>query len=162
MSTTRKLVTVVVAVLASTLLLTSGAAKSATSTPTVTIEKACGVVPTFPPGTNVARVTLTGFPPFTTVQGTLQLPGGTGIGPVQVTTDASGSWDQAQFGFIGTPVPGTWTVTIVWSGGTLTQSVYVDCSQPSTNAECKDDGWRRFDFKNQGQCVAFVERGPKP
>jgi DNA-binding beta-propeller fold protein YncE len=34
---------------------------------------------------------------------------------------------------------------------------------PTTKAECKSGGWRQFGatFKNQGQCVAFVERGPK-
>jgi hypothetical protein len=35
---------------------------------------------------------------------------------------------------------------------------------PVVKAQCKDGGWRAFGaaFKNQGQCVAFVERGPKP
>jgi DNA-binding beta-propeller fold protein YncE len=33
--------------------------------------------------------------------------------------------------------------------------------QPTNKDECKDAGWRNFpQFKNQGQCVAFVERGP--
>jgi hypothetical protein len=35
---------------------------------------------------------------------------------------------------------------------------------PTTKDECKNDGWRSFGgaFANQGQCVAFVERIPKP
>jgi virginiamycin B lyase len=33
---------------------------------------------------------------------------------------------------------------------------------PTSKDECKSAGWRAFGFKNQGQCVAFVERGPKP
>jgi hypothetical protein len=33
---------------------------------------------------------------------------------------------------------------------------------PTTKDQCKRGGWRQFDFKNQGQCVAFVQRGPKP
>jgi hypothetical protein len=35
---------------------------------------------------------------------------------------------------------------------------------PTSKDQCKDGGWRSFDtkFKNQGQCVAFVQRGPKP
>jgi hypothetical protein len=35
---------------------------------------------------------------------------------------------------------------------------------PTSQAQCKNGGWRTFGatFKNQGQCVAFVERGPKP
>jgi hypothetical protein len=27
---------------------------------------------------------------------------------------------------------------------------------------CRHGGWRAFGFRNQGQCIAFVERGPKP
>jgi hypothetical protein len=34
---------------------------------------------------------------------------------------------------------------------------------PSNPSQCKDGGWRNFrGFKNQGQCVAFVQRGPRP
>lgn len=34
---------------------------------------------------------------------------------------------------------------------------------PSTKEQCKGEGWRAYGdaFKNQGQCVAFVQRGPK-
>lgn len=32
---------------------------------------------------------------------------------------------------------------------------------PTTKQQCKNGGYRAFGFKNQGQCVAFVERGPK-
>ena len=34
---------------------------------------------------------------------------------------------------------------------------------PTTKAQCKNDRWKNFGatFKNQGQCVAFVERGLK-
>lgn len=32
---------------------------------------------------------------------------------------------------------------------------------PTTKEQCKDGGFAAFGFKNQGQCVAFVERGPK-
>ena len=37
-------------------------------------------------------------------------------------------------------------------------------SVPTTKDQCKDGGWTRYGarFKNQGRCVAFVERGPKP
>jgi hypothetical protein len=35
-------------------------------------------------------------------------------------------------------------------------------TEPTTPGQCKKGGWREFpDFKNQGQCVAFVKRGPK-
>lgn len=32
---------------------------------------------------------------------------------------------------------------------------------PTSKSECKDGGYERFGFKNQGQCVAFVEQGGK-
>jgi hypothetical protein len=34
---------------------------------------------------------------------------------------------------------------------------------PTSKDQCKDGGWKQFGsrFKNQGQCVAFVERGPR-
>jgi hypothetical protein len=32
---------------------------------------------------------------------------------------------------------------------------------PTSKSECRDGGYERFGFKNQGECVAFVERGPK-
>ncbi len=32
--------------------------------------------------------------------------------------------------------------------------------EPTSPEQCKDGGWRNFpQFKNQGQCVAFVEHG---
>jgi hypothetical protein len=35
---------------------------------------------------------------------------------------------------------------------------------PASTDQCKAGGWRAFGstFSNQGQCVAFVQRGPKP
>jgi hypothetical protein len=30
---------------------------------------------------------------------------------------------------------------------------------PTTNDQCKDGGWKQFGFKNQGQCIAFVNHG---
>lgn len=37
-------------------------------------------------------------------------------------------------------------------------SLFVDCSKPVAKQECKKDGWRAFGFKNQGRCVASVQR----
>ena len=32
---------------------------------------------------------------------------------------------------------------------------------PASKDQCKHGGWRNFpQFKNQGQCIAFVNRGP--
>ena len=34
---------------------------------------------------------------------------------------------------------------------------------PITSQQCRKGGWQNYPgFKNQGQCVAFVERGPRP
>jgi hypothetical protein len=35
---------------------------------------------------------------------------------------------------------------------------------PTSKEQCKNGGWRNFGaaFKNEGQCVAFVQRRPKP
>jgi hypothetical protein len=33
---------------------------------------------------------------------------------------------------------------------------------PTSKDQCKNGGWRQFGFTNQGHCVAFVQRGPKP
>ena len=33
---------------------------------------------------------------------------------------------------------------------------------PTSKAQCKNGGHAQFGFKNQGQCVAFVQRGSKP
>jgi hypothetical protein len=35
---------------------------------------------------------------------------------------------------------------------------------PTSKDQCKKGGWRNYGdtFKDQGQCVAFVQRGPKP
>jgi hypothetical protein len=33
--------------------------------------------------------------------------------------------------------------------------------EPTAKEQCKKGGYEEFGFKNQGQCVAFVQRGPK-
>ncbi len=33
--------------------------------------------------------------------------------------------------------------------------------QPTAKEQCKGGGYEEFGFRNQGQCVAFVQRGPK-
>jgi hypothetical protein len=43
------------------------------------------------------------------------------------------------------------------SGGDIT---VVDAKPfPTTKEQCKGDGWKQFGFKNQGQCIAFVNHG---
>jgi hypothetical protein len=33
---------------------------------------------------------------------------------------------------------------------------------PTSKEQCKNGGYTSFQFKNQGECVAFIERGSKP
>ena len=127
----------------------SSAAAAGTTQPTLSLERDCVTFPGF----NSVNVTVAGLPPFTEFVGTLVTPGG-GTFSSSETTDASGSFGPLT---IGTQDPGTFEATVVWSGGTLTQSLFVDCSAPASKEECKKGGWRNFPrFKNQGQCVAFV------
>lgn len=37
--------------------------------------------------------------------------------------------------------------------------VRFDVGQPETKDDCKDGGWEDYHFKNQGQCVKYVETG---
>jgi hypothetical protein len=52
------------------------------------------------------------------------------------------------------------------SGGTATavpldgRAVVFDAKPlPTTKDQCRGDGWKQFGFKNQGQCIAFVNHG---
>jgi hypothetical protein len=126
------------------------------SGPTLTLVRDCEL------GFNAVDVILGGFPPLTTFEATLQFDGG-GVGPLQLTTDANGFFNSHDIGHVGSFDPVTFTATIVWEGGTLTESLFVDCTQPGSKDDCKDGGWKDFSqFKNQGQCIAFVNRGEKP
>jgi 6-phosphogluconolactonase len=52
------------------------------------------------------------------------------------------------------------------AAGTQPEGIAIrpDRRAPTSKDQCKNGGWRTFGdaFKNQGECVAFVERGPKP
>ena len=65
------------------------------------------------------------------------------------------------------PTPAPLADVRVGRGGVndLGNIVVVDSAAlPTAKAQCKNGGWKNYGdtFKNQGQCVAFVERGPKP
>jgi hypothetical protein len=58
--------------------------------------------------------------------------------------------------------PGSVEKLIAQNGGDI---VITDAQPfPTSKDQCKNGGWRNYGdtFRNQGQCVAFVERGPKP
>ena len=137
----------VVALVAVTLL---GAPATATAQPTLTLTRDCS---RFPPlhGLNVR---LSGFPPSTPFEGTLAPPTGPILGPVGLMTNDAGTFAIGPFT---SESAGTWRATITWSGGTLVQSLFVNCAPPATVEQCKSGGWRTFGiFRNQGDCVAFV------
>jgi hypothetical protein len=57
-----------------------------------------------------------------------------------------------------------WTVLGTYTGGYQIQLTGTTAGcRPTRKEECKNGGWRNFGsmFKNQGQCAAFVEHGPK-
>jgi hypothetical protein len=90
--------------------------------------------------------------------------------------------------FFGTGFPETWEIKLVDNGGSGSDAfgaqgaiAPADCSGssvpvfplfvgravvfdakplPTTKDQCKGDGWKQIGFKNQGQCIAFVNRGP--
>jgi hypothetical protein len=73
-----------------------------------------------------------------------------------------------EFAFL-RPPPGPTDCAAVSGSGTVYRNetgdlVVVDApSRPTSKQQCKDGGWRGFGdlFKNQGQCVAFVQRRPR-
>jgi hypothetical protein len=126
-----------------------------TAAPTLTLTKNCSQYPPF----HGVDVSLTGLPPNTPFDGTLGFPSGGSVGPASFTTDASGNFFLGPFG---SSVPGTFTATVVWSGGTLVTSLDVNCAVPTSREQCKNGGWQAFGFfRNQGDCVSFVATGGK-
>lgn len=118
------------------------------------------------------RVGVTGFPPNTDFIATFSFedinpdgsigPGGASVGPAIYTTDANGEFITF-FGSQGVKTIDTLTVESPYLGGTATKTVKVTCEPTPTSVEqCKKGGYLDFNFTNQGQCVAFVQRGPGP
>jgi hypothetical protein len=57
----------------------------------------------------------------------------------------------------------SWKVPVVVSRPILSSRIgRLGPLVPVSKDDCKDGGWRAFGFRNQGQCVASVQRGPKP
>jgi Ca2+-binding RTX toxin-like protein len=126
---TRLLTTTLAAALATVVALgligpASGRAAAATE-PTLTLTRNCEVFRD--DGADTIDIRLTGFPPSTPFEVTVAVSDGHGIGPWEGTTDASGN---AEPGTDGIHTHQIWRVTVVWAGGTLIQSLYVDCTSP--------------------------------
>jgi hypothetical protein len=91
--------------------------------PSLTLTEDCS----FYPPDNGLVISGTGFPPNTRFHMTVDPPVG-GTFTVDGPIDESGN-----FSFGPPPIPnaGTWTATVEWSGGTLVESLFVDCAAPS-------------------------------
>jgi hypothetical protein len=125
-----------------------------TASPTLTLQKDCSI---YPPDHGF-DIVLRGFPPNTPFTAKLEHDGGT-LGPAQFATDAEGNFSLGPFG---ADRPTTFTVTVVWVGGTLVESLSVNCALPTSQQECEGGGWRTYGiFRNQGDCVSFVATGGK-
>jgi hypothetical protein len=75
-------------------------------------------------------MTLAGFPANEPFHLDLQFPPASGVAGPE-TFESDGTWDSGRdAGYVGSTYAGVWTVTIDWSGGTLTRSLYIDCTQP--------------------------------
>ena len=86
---------------------------------------------------------------------------GTGFGIVTVqVVDEPDSFTAAPVGRAPTDCsPPTDWVGLPLSGGDI---VVRDApSLPTSKDQCKDGGWQKFGFKNQGDCVSFVATGGK-
>jgi hypothetical protein len=90
--------------------------------PSLTLTRDCS---RYPPSHGL-HPSAAGLPPNTVVHGRLDFPDGTSVeGGVQTGSDGS-----ADIGSFFNSVAGTWTVTVGWSGGTLVDSLFVDCAEP--------------------------------
>jgi hypothetical protein len=79
-------------------------------------------------------------------------PAGSGVDTINLTipsvaTDCSSP-----------PLPGGTGLFSFTSGDVVVVDAQPPPPLPNSKEQCKDGGWQQFDFKNQGQCVAFVNR----
>lgn len=144
----------------------------ASAAPSITLEPRCDVVD----GRQVYSVDghATGFRPGEVVAFTATTGGFAelGAGSLYYTVPAEGEFG---FGGVGLYTPLGFTTVVAYSdanrnglldkGETVYATATIDnpCGPPTRRETCKNDGWRSYpSFRNQGQCIAFVERGEKP
>jgi hypothetical protein len=82
-------------------------------------------------------------------------------GSVYVTNTRSDTISQYDVGADGGLVPKS-PPAVVAGDGPFQIAVSPLPRVPTAKEQCKNGGWRQFGFKNEGLCVAFVNRGPKP
>src|SRR5215210_4938665 len=94
----------------------------------------------------------------------LLLTGSTSFGPVAVRVTDNGTSDRLEaFPTSFAPGGGCPTPLASYADFPFTGDLVVVGAPPSPTSkdECKNGGWARFGFKNPGQCVAFLQRGPE-
>jgi hypothetical protein len=137
-------------------------APSAFAAPRLTLTPSCDL-PNTPFGFDV---TGTGFPPNQAVNVI------TPNARVRTGTDVDGRLSPV---FFGSPPPGFGFLRVlayeihdldldVDPDEALLATAFIDnpCGPPTlTKDQCRKGGWRDFDFKGQGQCIRFVQQGPK-
>jgi len=80
---------------------------------------------------------------------------------VYVTNHRSNTLSQYDVGAGGALLPKT-SATVPTGDFPVAVATTPALLRPVTKDDCKDNGWRRFGFRNQGQCIASLKRGPKP
>lgn len=76
-------------------------------------------------------------------------------------------WTEESFTFTATSATTTLTFTSLHTGdgypdraqGPALDNVRISIASPTTKAECKKGGWASYGFRNQGQCVRYIETG---
>src|SRR5215210_4785289 len=94
----------------------------------------------------------------------LLLTGSTSFGAVAVRVTDNGTSDRLEaFPTSFAPGGGCPTPLASYADFPFTGDLVVVDAPPSPTSkdECKNGGWARFGFKNPGQCVAFLQRGPE-
>jgi hypothetical protein len=99
----------------------------------------------------------------------------TGTGGTTVVTTDVVMLGSMTLKALGSFAPGTYTLTVEFGGAVevtnqvstylpsaMTGTFTVKSCLPTSAEQCKDGGWQSYGvFKNQGDCVSFVETGGK-
>jgi hypothetical protein len=146
------------ALLIATVSLFLATASTASAAPTITLEETCGT------GGVAFGVTilLSGFPPNTPFTETITSSAFGSPPPLHETFNANGSFFPTLYA--SDSPNGLVTVTVEYTGGTVTNSIDGPCEgprHPTTKQQCKAGGYKEFGFKNQGRCIAFVNHQRK-
>ena len=135
---------------------TAAPTTTTTAAPTTTTTAAPTTTTTAAPTTTTtaAPTTTTTAAPTTT---TTAAPTTTTTAAPTTTTTAAPTTTTTAAPTTTTTAAPTTTTTAATTTTTTTPGAF-----PTNKDQCKDDGWRAFDFRNQGLCVSFVETSSAP